>query len=797
MNNFLKNNLLAICVFLTGAAVLVIEVVAIRILSPFYGNTIYTVSSVISVILIALSLGYYAGGRYSDMFPSKKRFFTIILLSGLILMALYVSGSLFLASLSKNLSLQFGPLVSSLILFLLPSLLLGALSPFAIKLQSIETPEQGMGGISGKIFFWSTLGSITGSLLTGFVLIPKFDLDQIYLSTGLLLFFLGFIPLVMAGANKKKLSLFIIVAIVLFFGSIFVFDYYRESAIYAKNGVYEKIKIYDEYRQGRSIRYFEQDKSSSGAMFLDSDDPKDLVYEYTKYYSIYRIFTPHPKNILVIGGGAYSIPKALMADVPDAEIDVCEIEPELYSLAKKYFKLRDSPNLHPLTEDGRRWLSRTEKMYDYIFSDVYFSMYSIPSHFTTQEFFATAKEKMNEGGIFVANLIGDLSRRQPSLIFSEMKTFQSVFPNSYFFAVRSAKDIGPQNIIFVGYKSDKRPGLGPEMAKKVHDPFLSLISGNIIDPARYELSPYNLLTDKYSPVEYLTSDILNRLAEKASAINGDELLSIVGQQLRYGPRYLETAGHEKEQDFLIAEMKALTGNATVQSWDHEGSDKKIYGLKNVIGRLRPEKKTRVILATHYDSKNRSTEEAGKEDLPVPGANDSASGVAVLIELARKFSQDSREIDNVGIDFVFFDGEEGELKFSQDSRPFEPIGSNYFAHNLSRIYPEDKPLFGIVIDMVCDKDLVIHKERSSFESAGKISNDLWSAARKINKRVFQDDVKYNIVDDHTPLNKAGIPSVLLIDFDYPFFHTTGDTLDKCSAESLRVVAETLFNYLKKY
>jgi len=195
----IKHNILPIAVFLTGACVLIVEIVATRVLSPFYGNTIFTVSSVISVILAALSVGYYAGGRFADRHPSLRWFFGIILLSGLVLLLFHFIGIITLPILGYALSISVGPLVSSLLLFFLPAFLLGTLSPYAVKLQSVNFPEQGVGSVAGKIFFWSTLGSIVGSLLAGFILIPYFGVNQIIIANGVVLFFLGLIPLLILG----------------------------------------------------------------------------------------------------------------------------------------------------------------------------------------------------------------------------------------------------------------------------------------------------------------------------------------------------------------------------------------------------------------------------------------------------------------------------------------------------------------------------------------------------------------------------------------------------------------------
>ena len=177
---------------------------------------------------------------------------------------------------------------------------------------------------------------------------------------------------------------------------------------------------------------------------------------------------------------------------------------------------------------------------------------------------------------------------------------------------------------------------------------------------------------------------------------------------------------------------------------------------------------------------------------MPGANDSASGVAVLVELARILNN-SHIVPKVGVDIVFFDGEEGDIHQGSDHSNWKPLGSTYFAEHLNEFYGNNKPVSALVLDMVCDRDLRIYKEQSSVQNAQVQVDAFWNIAQKVNSRVFQDEVQQNIQDDHTPLNRVGIPSFLLIDFEYPPFHTTSDTLDKCSAESLETVARAVFEY----
>lgn len=510
MVNFFKKNLLLIAVFITGACVLIVEVVATRVLSPFFGNTIFTVTSVISVILAALSWGYYVGGHFADRHPRPVWFFRIIVLSGIVLLAFHVLGLILLPLLSYVLPISTGPLIASLLLFFFPAFLLGTLSPYAVRLQAEQMQEQGIGSVAGNIFFWSTSGSIIGSLLAGFVLIPHFGVDHILFANGLVLFFLGLIPLVLFG-EKKRFGAYVLSTIMLTVFSYTVSYAFQKNFVYSKDGVYEKISIYDGTYAGRPTRFLGQDRTSSGAMFLDSNDPQDLVYDYTKYYLVHNIFNPDLKNALVIGGGAYSIPKALLAEKSDVIVDVVEIEPSLYDLSKKYFNVNDDPRLHHVTADGRRFLHDSEKKYDLIFSDVYYSLYSVPSHFTTQEFFALAKEKLNKNGVFIANMISDLSPEQPSFILSEIRTFQTVFPNSYFFAVESPTSTKAQNIMFVGYNNtEKHIDLHDQSIIASTSAVVRSLPEKLIDTSMLDLSVHPILTDNYAPVEYMAGQVLRR-----------------------------------------------------------------------------------------------------------------------------------------------------------------------------------------------------------------------------------------------------------------------------------------------
>jgi spermidine synthase len=306
--------------------------------------------------------------------------------------------------------------------------------------------------------------------------------------------------------KKKALGIWLVL---IFLGmlafSFIIFFSQKSNALYEKDGRYEKIKIINGLWNNRPVRFLMQDRSNSAAMYLDSDE---LAYDYTKYYLLYQLINPEATQAFLIGGGAYSIPKALLKDSPKMQVVVTEIEPDLYNLAQKYFNLKPEPRLKNITEDGRQFLSNNAGTYDIMVSDVYYSFFSIPIHFTTQEFFTLAKSRLNENGVFIGNFAGDLKQASPSFIMSEIKTFKKVFPNSYFFAVNDTHSELPQNIIFLGINASKTIDFAK--AQTNTNPILKNLTQKNIDISKMDFSDQLILTDDFSPVEYLASRVFSR-----------------------------------------------------------------------------------------------------------------------------------------------------------------------------------------------------------------------------------------------------------------------------------------------
>ena len=507
--DFLQKNFLFITVFITGAAVLIIEVTATRILAPYFGNTLFSISSIIGVILGALSLGYYLGGILADRSPRFSIFFFLIFLAGVFSFLIQGLSKVVLITLGYSLDIKIGPPVASMILFFIPSLILGTMSPFAIKLKSLESKE--VGKVSGTVFFWSTLGSITGSFAAGFFLIPRLGVSAIIILTGAGLVIIGIFGYLFFKDEKEKNYLadkkvFFFLAFTAFFGLASFFMPGPPYVIFQKDGLYSQITIKEERVGQQRVRFLLLDKGLEGGIFLESND---LPFEYTRYYSIYNVLNPRAKTALFLGGGPYSVPRSLLLDNNNIQrVDVVEIEPELYQIAKTYFNLPDDPRFFNHIADGRRFLAKTDRDYDIIFADVYYSLYSIPVHFTTEEFFTLAKNRLSPEGFLLMNVIGSLGEESNQFTLAELKTFKSVFKNSYFFAVDSPDKKDLQNFIFLGFKDDfKKIDFNDSKFARNDREIIRDLSKKLINQDALGLNAAPLLTDNFSPVEYLISKV--------------------------------------------------------------------------------------------------------------------------------------------------------------------------------------------------------------------------------------------------------------------------------------------------
>ncbi len=276
-------------------------------------------------------------------------------------------------------------------------------------------------------------------------------------------------------------------------------------------------------------------------------------------------------------------------------------------------------------------------------------------------------------------------------------------------------------------------------------------------------------------------------ASPAPRFDGERAFVVLKEQCDFGPRHPGSEGHRKVRQYLLDRLSQHTGFVKTQDFilpNPLGGEE--LQLTNIIASFYPRKGRRLLLCAHWDTRPIADRDPDTtlRTQPVPGGNDGASGVSVLLEMAGIIS---RREPTRGVDMVLFDGEDGGRE--EDLVGF-CLGSSYFAANMGDYRPE----FGIVVDMIGDRDLHLYREGHSHSYAPKLVDLIWSKAKELGHSCFNDSVGYFIYDDHVPLQEAGIPAVDLIDLDYPYWHTTSDTPDKCSPESLQKIGDVLMAIL---
>ncbi len=260
-------------------------------------------------------------------------------------------------------------------------------------------------------------------------------------------------------------------------------------------------------------------------------------------------------------------------------------------------------------------------------------------------------------------------------------------------------------------------------------------------------------------------------------------------QVEAGPRVPNLPGHDAVREYMLRELAATMDSVEAQDFVLEIRGTPLH-LSNVVGVLGADKPTQVLLCAHWDTRPTADQDPNpaNRNTPIPGANDGASGVAILLETARVLRQAP---PNVGVILVMLDGEDYGPGVNDMF-----LGSRYYARNMV----PTKANWGILLDMVGDRDLQIPREGTSQARAGSVNDRVWRAARDLGRPEFVDSVGQPILDDHVPLIEAGLPTIDLIDFSYgpghSWWHTLADTPDKCSPASLeavgQVVLRTLYN-----
>ncbi len=280
----------------------------------------------------------------------------------------------------------------------------------------------------------------------------------------------------------------------------------------------------------------------------------------------------------------------------------------------------------------------------------------------------------------------------------------------------------------------------------------------------------------------------SRVHGPQTSFDGQEALGFVKTQLDFGPRIPGSPAHKKTGDWIVAQMKARADTVIEQRWTHVTVTGDTLPLRNILARFRPTAAQRVLYVTHWDTRPISdgARDSAQRLLPMPGANDGASGVALFIALGDALRKTP---PTVGVDLLFVDGEDYGNFGDGDPRKATDVllGSTYFAQHLPS--PNYKPLYGVLWDMIGDRNLDIYEEANSLRRAPEVVALVWRTASDLGySRYFIPSLGQQITDDHIPLLDAGLRVIDVIDIDYPWHHTPQDTFDKISAQSLQIVGD---------
>ena len=503
--------LLNIIVFIGGAVLMSLEIVGSRVLAPYFGNSIFVWGSLISVVLAALSVGYYWGGRMSEHNPSFAKLLLLLVVPGamiFVLPFLYPTVNLWVAE--ADFGARANPLIVSAIYFLVPGIFLGAISPYAIRLGA--TTLSTVGSTAGTLYALSTCGSIFGTLFTAFYLIPAIGVANIIHALGITLLLLALVmwPLTRAHGAKVRAragavtKAAVVILLTLFSITLPLSAWSVYRTLYEKDSFYHHIRV----NQDDEARYMYFDQTLQSAMNLN--DPTTLRLTYSRYVSLGMVFRPDAKRALIVGLGGGSIPKKWQKEFPAMEMDVAEIDAEVIQVAKKYFSFSEGKGMNVHSQDGRLFLTRTSHRYDVILLDAYFKD-AIPFHLNTREFFTMANQKLTANGVLVINIIGAVTGPGGKITRSVAKTLRGIFPQIYMFAVRRPDNASLdtiQNVIIVATKEPQRMAIG-DIAKRAvnlgrelfprsaNDIAVAFVDGKVAD------DDVPVLTDDYAPTDKL------------------------------------------------------------------------------------------------------------------------------------------------------------------------------------------------------------------------------------------------------------------------------------------------------
>jgi spermidine synthase len=471
--------------FFSGGVVLLLEILGARILAPYMGTSFSVWVNIIGTILGSLSAGYYLGGLLADR---NQKLLPVVLLVGACACALVHFEKPLLPSFGE-LGLAWGSLLAAILLFAPASIVLGMVSPFLLKIAANDPTR--IGRTSGSIFAASTLGSIAGTFLGGFWLIPHFPISLIL--TGMVVV-LVFLSAWCAGTIRPSW-----VAVVLGLVLVTVVEAVLAPTgdwsahtrhVFEQNSRYYNIRVND---LGQKVRVLLLDGQVQSGLFLNG---QGTFFPYTELSAkIIRSLKPAPQSALVIGGGGYTMPEIIKNNSPGSDVTVIEIDPAVTTTAERFFLKDPQLPITTLNEDGRVFLNQNQRQFDLLYTDAYSAGLSIPPFLATREAVQQMKRALKPDGMIVFNILSARTGKYAKVYESLLTTIHEVFPQTAAFWTIPAEPDAPQNVILIASN-------GLPFPEEALQPFESS-RGRETPPRGL------LLTDDYAPTDYLVHDLVH------------------------------------------------------------------------------------------------------------------------------------------------------------------------------------------------------------------------------------------------------------------------------------------------
>lgn len=435
--------------FISGAIVMIVELVGARIFAPYYGTSINTWTVLIGVILGSLSIGYWYGGRLADKHASTEVLAKILFFAGINLIAIALSKDFVIYYVTKltHFSFILENMFVAILLFLSPNILLGMVSPYIVKLK-LKSLQQSGANI-GALYAISTMGSIFGTFGAGFILIPLLGVSKIMILMGILLLMSS---LFISSSRLFFLKIFIIIcSLIILYGLVCYESFAKKNGLVDIDSPSGRIFIFN---TTHPITHEPSTYLITGAFGYQSSKSGTSISPYVLSSDlIIKSLIADKRKMLVIGGGAFSLPDYFLNTYQSLYVDVVEIDKEIVKLAAQYFNHKENDRLKTYITDGRIFINSAKSKYNVIFNDAYTDLYP-PYNISTKEALEKIHKLLYEDGLYISNVISPLEGKDSRLFQSIYKTYSSVFSQVLVFPLQNGvKKEEIQNILLVGIKS--------------------------------------------------------------------------------------------------------------------------------------------------------------------------------------------------------------------------------------------------------------------------------------------------------------------------------------------------------